>query len=641
MLTYRTNIYIISIMLIIIVLIGSIGIPAITNNIRDTENELIMIELNTKSASVLTKIESNISALGNYQSNTMRGMEEIYQFSEETNIYNISKFQNLAKEPSELSGFNITRTNYFRIINTPYELDAHIEFGKKLYNVSSFEPYNLINGSAVPITNATFPLVLLLVIDPFGSSPGLPTFGSFNAISVGGNETVSITQFSNRESSMSEVLRILRVDGSFNTIITFNTKLNSMMTTSQFNVNNFLSGTLKTNIESNDIIIEIADEEGIFYSANTNITRSDIKTISVIEFAFRNWTVTITASESFKNNYVTNAAFIIEIVLSLVLILIFILIIGIVNYMTINAKNQLLAHKIESMKKMEVIQKSNNIIIHELRNVLQSTHMIIFMKDKDTITEEEFMIVKFGISKIVEIVSKVLDYQQLLSISYIPRYEYISIIDIIDNTIKQYPFINIRLIYSDDIPDMCQIDRLKFQELVHNGLNNSSKYSFNKNITVRCQTVKNVKDSNNATVDGILVEILNKGGTVNNFDNDLFIPFFMKNNDGEYDNDLWGDTIEILSLNYIVQDSLSPYFGISELSNIKEYIKENEYDNIDFNTPSSGLGLSIARLITRAFKGECGLMYDEKTNMVRYWFFLPYVNIDDTDEHIDIIESIV
>lgn len=576
-----------------ICILGAICIPFITNKVKDSENDLAQSLLNQHHQNIVDTINSNIMSLNNYFMMGASGMTELYKLNAQ-----LDNFQEVAQHSQLLLRFNIIRIFYFRIITNETELQNHIIFGKTLYNVSEFRPYDLVNGKVQYILpgDEIYPMSLMLLA--IGTSPGLITIGSFNS--------VSISQGDNGDYSVSNI--ITRVDGSNN--ILFSNKYLSWISVVHLDLDDFLNKTLQNIVGETSAIIEISDDKGIFYKSS-DAEKSDMSTIDIIEFKLRKWTVKTTLTQSQRNKF-NKTSTIITIVCSFILIAVF-------SCVATDARNK---HKY--YKQLQVIHNSNNIVIHEVRNIVNSIYVIFQLKEYSRIDKTDLGIIQSGVNNIINLLSNVLDYEKLLYGTYVPRRQAVNIVDSLRHFIDKYPFMNIDLTYTGTEQKCYNIDYEKLQGLVLNGLNNSIKFSKDNYILVRFQRIDN----------NILIEVINWFDNIDfNYDPDsIFTPFFITETD---DKSIWKSTIKLLKCDELIKNMVSPYFNTTNLDTVVSHPAVGT--KVDtYNINSTGLGLSISRLIAKSLNGECGLDINKEDQFARYWFILPVYDISCTD----FIESI-
>lgn len=586
-----------------ICILGAICIPFITNKVKDSENDLAQSLLNQHHQNIVDTINSNIMSLNNYLIMGASGMTELYKLNAQLN-----NFQEVAQHSQLLLRFNIIRIFYFRIITNETELQNHIIFGKTLYNVSEFRPYDMIDGKIQYILPGDEIYPMLLMLFSIGTSPELSAVGSINA--------GPIYQMDDGDYSISNV--ITRVDGSNNII--FRNKFLSWISFILFDLDDFLNKTFakaQENItEETSTIIEISDDDGIFYKSS-NARKSDMSTIDIIEFKLRKWTVKTTLTQSQRNKF-NKTSTIITIVCSFILIAVFSCVVSI---LATYARN-----KRKYYKQLQVIHNSNNIVIHEVRNIINSIYVIFQLKEYSRIDRTDLGIIQSGINNIINLLSNVLDYEKLLYGTYVPRLQAVNIVDSLRHFIDKYPFMDIDLTYNGG--KLCyNMDYDKLQGLVLNGLNNSIKFSKDNYILVRFQRIDN----------NILIEVINWFDNIeSNYDPDsIFTPFFITETD---DKSIWKSTIKLLKCDELIKNMVSPYFNTTNLDTVVNH--PAIATKVDAHINSTGLGLSISRLIAKSLNGECGLDLNKEEKFARYWFILPAYDISCTD-FTDFTESTV
>lgn len=602
--------------IIILAVLGGVGIKYIIDYVSQQEDNIISEKFNQRSSLIINKLNSNITAFGNYLASANLGIEQLYLDGLSPNM-SLNQFQRIAGEPDDVIKFNTTRIIYSRIINDSNELNIFLAIASKLYNKTNIQPYENLNGTATRLpNNFTYPLLLELIAHPFGSVPGLPKFGVLNVLTVNGFNTTELRksiEFPNRQISVSNVNIVTRVDGIIEKNFLFSTLIKPWYVFSSLDPDNFLSTILSDN-DDEFINIKIMDEKTtLFETANQNDLSNRI-IIHKIKFPFRDWTIIITATNSFSdNNKTTSKVFILAVAISLVVItLLGIALIGefgVYQTRVTEAKN-------EMTQKTESIHQSNRIVLHEIRNLTNIIFGIFNIRKNKQLINNDFDVVKNTICSILKLTTNIIDFEQLLFNKYTPKQDNIDIIHLINDIIQQCNIVNIELNY----PDFNTIiigDCDKLQELILNGLSNATKHTEDRFIKIKIQPIN----------DGLLLcEITNHVNTLPTVDfESCFIPFFMKGEDSRH---IWGYTIDtLLTLNKDMYEKASKYiFNDEPLFNTTRYVSTQDAELYIHKKSSSGLGLAISRLIAKALGGECGVEYDKSKLTVKFWFVVKYKN---------------
>jgi len=266
-----------------------------------------------------------------------------------------------------------------------------------------------------------------------------------------------------------------------NTIIALSNKYKSWISAAQFGLDTFLQSILQPVITTDTAIIEIGDDSETFFTSDTQLEPSELFRTDTISFKFRDWSIKTTLSAKQQRQYNTNSSLIVTVVLSCILVIIFIVVVMLTYVVKIQAAN-------ENHYLTEMIHNSHNIVIHEIRNILNSVYMLFQLKELGKrITDKDIDIARTGVDNIIDLLSNILDYQKLLQGSYVPDIVKVKPVEILKDIIGKYPFINIDLECSGDIGACIDIDKLKFTELIQNGINNSVKFASGNSIIIRIQ----------------------------------------------------------------------------------------------------------------------------------------------------------
>lgn len=610
--------------MIICLILGGVLIPLLGDNIKNAEDDKIdalVIDINRD---VTHRFISNTTALGNYMLMTVGGFEGLYNLWNRTGELNQDNFQFILDKPHEMSAFDMTRVLVSRHTRSVEEMNRLIDFFRLYYNrpndtIRFFSP---INGTPVfdNITDSYY----ALVTSPYNDLPGFRIGFPRTAAIVGEDVLRSVETFPPGVPVLTQLNERIDINGNVHHNMDLATHHNGWVITSAFSQVEFLDSLLHDIILTNKAVIEAYEPNKTTFYRSSNESVSRFFTESEIRLGEKSIIIRTTLNKNTENGNRTSAYLIVRIV-AWIIVMAIIVILGIaVAINDMNNARHLMQQEIDSNKKIQAVAHSNNLKIHEIRNIINATNLITKAKSYEKLTESDYDIVKNSIDNLVDIVSRVLDFEKLLTGTYEAVSDVVNIVDLINNVLRRYQYVNITMSHNI-IPEYIITDKLKMYELLQNGLNNSCRYTTDERVKVRVQVID----------DYLLVEILNKadnesilglleGTTID----DIFIPFFVRE-----DESMWYDVIDNLRKDDKIHEKVSPYFGIENLAMIYNFSKSEDYHGKDLNSRTTGLGLSISRLVSRVFNGECGIDVDDDNSIVRYWFAvkfkLPDGNITD------------
>lgn len=597
--------------------LGGVGIKYLVKLVDNQQNNNTQLKFNQFSDDIMSHIKTNLTAFSNYLTTSAQGINQLYNNGLTSNITQ-NDFQRVCKVPELIIGFKLTRVFYARIINSSDELSFFVPTLQKIYNNSNFLPYNNFNGTpiTIPLNTTNFPLLLAFVTHPIGSIPGLLKIGSVNFLGASGvnvTETLGLINSLDRVIRVSKIITTIRIDGVAETHISMSTNLYPWIGYATLNANDFLQTIMD---EYKDIGIDVlitADENDTIYKiVNQTEKLSSLQTIKSINFQYRTWKVMFTATQTFVDNNSTNAS---KIILALAITALVVIVLGIliVGEFAISVEKQnMIKKELDSSRKIEAVHQSNRLVLHEIRNLSNAGFSLFKLRKANQITVTDFTITKDTFERVIGLTTNILDFEQLLSENYVPKQDTIDVHETIKSCFTKYIGVTIEISHKN-VDQIIIIDNAKLQELIINGLSNAVKFAKDNFVRIKVQNLEHSR---------LLIEIINW------FDQDIninfeerFIPFFMKGDDNEL---IWSKTINnLLTINKNIYGDIQTCFSDESFEN-KTIISKSEDTNIYENIKSSGLGLSIARLIAKALGGECGVDYDNNKKMVRFWCLVNY-----------------
>lgn len=613
---WKYNVPILGLVYIICSLLGGFGIPPLLKIINDAQNNLIKTNVQSINNQLIWDISSNISALNNYLSTVGDTFDTYYNLNTTIDPYQVAAIQ-----PVFNSKFNISVITVGKILNSSNERVAFETKGKLLYNVSSFQIYNLIDRQPhyIPYNYSfeTRPLIGIFIQHPKGKAPGLPEFGSVNLETAFIDDINLLLNINNKQFLISTLTTIQAVNQITVSFIFLQHKHKNWIITAQFEPFLFLNIITDEIINSKYFYYEINDNDLFQYmSKSDKPVLSQFKNSQSINFINNKWNINLWATQTFvdENTTISSNVILIASVLILVLFaLLFTLIIFIINIFSIQNK-KLLQH--EHDQKISVVHQSNNIMLHEVKNIAGTANAVLQFKTHNTLTVSNFNIINQAIKHICEIVINILDYEQLLNGDYKIKFDLVNIVEYIKYIIASYESINVILNTNCDNVNVC-IDKQKLYEILINVLNNAAKHATcDSNIHLYLHLIN---------TNYLYVEIVNEYICKNNtkiiMDN-IFVPFFMKTNEK-----LWNHTLDFLKTNnkIFVRDDFDSCSLKNTFSQHIVCCAKNK-ENI-FHVKSSGLGLSICKLISKVLGGDCGVYSFEEDNKhkVKFWCAIKYV----------------
>jgi len=255
------------------------------------------------------------------------------------------------------------------------------------------------------------------------------------------------------------------------------------------------------------------------------------------------------------------------------------------------------------LKRLRIVQNTGSVILHEIRNLLNMPICLLDMEpiiqgaDRDT--------VKHSLRQVVDVASNYLEYEQLLKGISVTKRSLANPVSLLKTITRNSVSlggadITTELTWSPDTDIMLYLDVGKYIEIISNLLTNAVKHSYDGHVMVRLTIID----------DYLLTEIINAYDIYKAIDaNKLYIPSFMYDND-PHEADLWSDLLNNqLKLDVNARNHILPY-----LTGKDDYIKTHEHNECwigkqvtAYQIRSTGIGLSIARLLCKTLGGETNL----------------------------------
>jgi hypothetical protein len=614
MYTFRATYIII---LILLGATGSIGIYYLQKYINDTTHLSLYNKFDEYQKRIIEDVQLNIIELKTNLLLSGKGINELYSNILDSNI-SLNNFHTLAKDPQKYINLKFLRTYYAIILNDPNEATIFLHSLIKIYNNPNYQLYNNFNGTRtlISINTTSYPLLMIFVSDPVDSIPILTKFGSINMVGLNGydkHEILSLINSNDLTLLVTRIVNLVRIDGITEKTVTMGTIIYPWIGFVDLVPVDFLTPIFDKYIDR--VNVKITSDNDVIYSTKSYKVNNLYNVVQNISFSSRNWTIEISALNTFIDFYTSDDYTIILTISIIFLCSIFILITVLGEcWFKITQQNNL-KYELISSKKIQSIQQSNRMILHEIRNLSNGGYSLCKMHIKDVLPNKHVKIAFNSFDAIINLTNNILDFELLLSGNYVQKIVNINIVEIINACIGKYPCVTYELSHND-IPQIIATDSIKMQEILLNGISNATKYGSDDMVRIRYQTINNL----------LLIEIINKVNddqlTPNYFD-DKFIPYFMKDSKNPH---MWDDTIKaLLQPDVLIIEQIKSYLGTDNLKHQHIVaLNSNGIADIRKNMKSTGLGLSVSRLIAKALGGDSGIYYDETEKIVNFWCVIKY-----------------
>lgn len=574
--------------------------------IDNNQKELINSEFNSIENNIINTVESNITALKNEVVLAEVSLTNMLNATLDLNYSNRKNMEDVLNIIKKNSIVNIDRILCFHMVNSTIEKNLLLKQMNKMYNKINIQPYSLINGTAVFNLDTRLPLLLLTIMDDINSSPGLPDTGTPNYPD-------------NRIPSIDEIFKLPDRTIVSSSAFSFELVNGEIITSIQLRVINrpwmcniFLSPTdylkkILDNIDQNLIHISVSDSSGIFYETKA-IKQSDYYNTRQIDLISEIWTFKITASEEFIKKLTNDSKIIIVICIIIIGIISLCLVLSLYYAWHINIKNLLIEKEIDSAKKVENMNNSSNIIIHEINNILCASISLLSL-GFEKLTRNHKKIISSSINRCRILCKSILDFHKILSENSQPNLENENIIDVITDSVF-HGRNKIILKYCDTIlkNNIVKIDKFRIEEILHNVIINAVTHTDKDIIITVC--------NNNGH---LIITMNNYCESIPKITENTFIPFFMKNNE------IWKDKIEFLR-----QDSgMIKLLCDGKRLKYEQIIKEYNDEMPMYEKKSIGLGLPICKLLAKSMNGDCGAFYNNSDNIFTFWLILPIIKLNE------------
>ena len=250
-------------------------------------------------------------------------------------------------------------------------------------------------------------------------------------------------------------------------------------------------------------------------------------------------------------------------------------------------------------------------MLHEIKNINNIGYAILKNKpNNDDLNDRDINLFRNSITQTVELSRNSLDFEKIMLNQYQPKENEIDYLELIRTTVKNFG-IPIILDYDNIYPIIT--DKDKITEIFLNGFINAVKHKNLQVIQIKIEKVENK----------ILTQIINyiDEDLDINFD-DLFVPYYMKNSAKK---DIWKPIIEqVLAKNEKNWQKIIPHLHHKPLVH-RDKLKGDI--TVPYSFPSTGLGLSIAKMISNVLGGDCGIHYQADKKQVIFWYLTNYQSI--------------
>jgi hypothetical protein len=554
---------------------------------------------------ITAAIIGNLSALSNDLLTSTTSIDACYNSMSSTGRgIDASYLQSMLRSPYLNSEFTVYSVNVVRRLASVLDFRQWITLNSLVYdrNVSIFQVSTTGAYRTLNETNST--VAALSVVYPNGVAISVPRLGLWDIYPNSPSILDSYYNMSRGQFNPSVVNTVRLADSSKFTSLSVGVSLPPRwLGFIVFNPTNFLDALL---VHYPYISISIEDESGSAFYSKGDRTAQAFQDSDSIVFPYRKWYIRYGATTHVDTSPAT---------IALILILIITLItiaseICIYHVWIYSTRAKLQAQEVTNLQRQKVQYHNQHYILHQIRNVLNVPHAIFQMEP------EANTYVRDSIDQCIKLTTDVLVFEQLFSRTYVPNYELINLRDFMMSctTAHKSPVV----VSYNNVPENIYCDAMKLREIIMNGYSNACKHTIRYPIVVRIQYI--IWGSGSELVPHLLIEILNRTNAVSFPGKDMFVPSFMRK-----DQSIWPkESLEIFTADRRVYDGISGYFGLYSFSDAS-YIntlytgEASEYfiRQCCENAASFGIGLSLARMISKALGGDAGLELD--LGHARFW----------------------
>lgn len=610
----------------IVSLIGAIGIPRLMDNIEMQEEAKITASLEIHSTDVINRINANITGVTDNMYLMLASIDALTDTWNQTGYLDVDEFQTILRIPMDLVSFSATSLVVSRPVQNIDDYDLLSSFYRQYYNVSNFSIIQNIDGRVNVLTpNESINTHPAYLTAPYAYLPAIPNVGATDRSVIIPNFD-SVLAIPDAEPIMVGVLETTLIDGTLERRTNILVNGFDMIASINFNLDMFLDNILV----SSEVVILVSDSRiGTYYHTNNYQDISPFRYETNITVGTYTFHVTVALTNTEVARLRTDAKITVMWFSIGALCVLFVGMIVIIWTIYLSNMRASVKNDIQAKKRLEITTKSNSIVIHEMRNLLNALYVTYSMKEPENFDKEDIITTKLYLDRIYELITKILDYESLLAGNFVDKQTLTDVMELTEPVVRSYVFHASNITYSANLPKVL-MNSLKYQELLQNGLNNAIRYANEQPIVVRIQLAENRYGN------FLLTEVINRfsGNFMLNKDDveNLFIPFFIADCD-HTEMDIWNDVRKRLQLDHEKYSWARNYFGTGSLGYDISYPKKMHIEQDEIPMKTTGLGLSISRLLAKALGGECGL--EQSEDYVRYWFILrcepvSTVRIDDT-----------
>jgi len=305
-----------------------------------------------------------------------------------------------------------------------------------------------------------------------------------------------------------------------------------------------------------------------------------------------------------------NKALIVLVPLSAGLLL---LVVALVLYFYIKGLGQ--KRELKHLTQLAIVHNTFAVMMHEIRNLL---NIPVFVLNNETIEPEDRQFALDSIYTVRDATTKFLTYEKLLRSdnahvgegTNVAQHNLQShVYDILYHMASGIKSgLHIQYMWTDDCSNIILYDD-KMQEIIMNLLTNAIKHTSDSKVTVKIRLAGGF----------IILEIINRytGPPIDDIQR-LYIPYFMREEPS-----LWLDVVN----NKLTRDDKISTIVTTLISNEPVWHTHNIYSRGPVTATakhikSTGMGLSIVRLLCKAMKGETDIIVDG--DMVHQWAAITY-----------------
>ena len=594
----------VSLSIIVISVIGGLLVPYITNVIEDSQNDIALANLETIATDTTRVIVDNITSITIDMTTVITAVNEVYNYINTTNnAIDYDIMRRIMMSPIINSPFQIFSISYVKRIESAIDFQRWVEINSLLYNrtVVIFENNN---GTAVHLQPTDKTMAVISAVVPNGARVGVPEPGLWNIYPLNPLVMDQMYTLIRGQYNPSVVNSITRLDGSILRTLSIGTALPpDWLGFVVFDPVVFLD-TIVHSI-TDEVLLSVSDENGVFYGSES--IQSDLELTHTIEFLFRTWTLHYSARPAFVKQYDTGSVHIVRIVIIALVVLSAGVCLMVYKLWSMAYVQKLHEEELENLREQSILRYTLYYIMHQIRNILNAPYGTLQLADRIPPTPDEIFSIGTSVRQCVKLCTNTLDFSQLMQGQYKPQYAEMDMLQAMRNCVSSF-HTACTISCAPDASDLTCLLDTKIIEVLFNGYSNAVKNCNGKPVDLRVSFIPSPQ-----TRHMLLIEIINTVPRAHTLpdSSQLFLPSFVRDNP-----DTHGMDLSVFQSDPEIASTVQPYF--TKTLQVLETHPDKDIESM--TTSSYGLGLAMARLISKSLGGDAGLERIPNAHCVRFWF---------------------